>query len=115
MYPIHIGVKLFSSAAYLINRTPSRVLGFQTPHHKLQLLVSAPTLPNLEPQVFCCMAYVHIPNQSHGKLDPCDVQCVFVGYVDLKKGYRYYDPYTQKLYVTRDVTFHEDVTYFPGS
>ena len=80
-------------ATYLINRTPTRVLGFQTPHQKLQLLVSAPTLPNLEPRVFSYIAYVHIPNQSRGKLDP----------------------HTHKLYVTRDVTFHEDVSDFPCS
>ena len=73
---------------------------FQTPRQKPQLLVSAPTFPNLEPRVFCCIAYVHIPNQSRGKLDPCVVWCVFVWYVDLKKGYHCYDSHTQKLYVT---------------
>ena len=65
--------------------------------------------------MFDCIAYVHIPNQNHGKLDPCAVRCVFVGYVDLKKAYRCYDPHTQKLYVTQYVTFHENVSYFLGS
>lgn len=58
------------SATYLINHTPSRVLGFQTPHQKLQSLVSTPTLSNFEPRVFECVAHVHIPHQSCGKLDP---------------------------------------------
>ena len=65
--------------------------------------------------MFGYIAYVHIPNQYRGKLDPCVVRCVFVGNVDLKKAYRCYDPHTQKLYVTQDVTFHEDVSYFLGS
>ena len=30
------------SAAYLINRTPSRVIGFQTPQQKMQSLVLVP-------------------------------------------------------------------------
>ena len=37
------------SAAYLTNRTPSRVLGFKTPFQKLQELVPSLSLNNLEP------------------------------------------------------------------
>jgi transposase InsO family protein len=37
------------SAAYIINRTPSRVLDFQTPFQKLQSLLPVPHFPNLEP------------------------------------------------------------------
>ena len=47
------------SAAYLINRTPSSVLDFQTPLQKLQNLIPSPPLNNLEPRVFGCSAYVH--------------------------------------------------------
>lgn len=34
-----------------------------------------------------------------------------MGYADLKKGYRCYDPYTKKMHVTRDVTFHENTPF----
>ena len=49
------------SAAYLINRTPSRVIEFQNPQHQLHTLLSVPSMPNLEPRVFGCTVYVHIP------------------------------------------------------
>ena len=41
--------EVVKSAAYLINRTPSRVLEFKTPLQKLQELVLTPHLNNLEP------------------------------------------------------------------
>lgn len=53
-------------AAYLINRTPSQVIGFKTPYQLLQELVSALTSSKLEPRVFDCTAYIH---KVTGKLD----------------------------------------------
>ena len=93
------------SAAYLINRTPSQVIDFQTPQQKLQSLLSIPHLPNLEPRVFRCTVYVHIPKILRNKLDPCEKRCVFVGYSEFHKGYRCYDPQTRKLHVTLDAYF----------
>lgn len=46
--------------AYLINRTPSQVINFETPLKKLQELVATPTTPNLEPCVFGCTSCVMI-------------------------------------------------------
>jgi hypothetical protein len=100
------------SAVYLINRTLSRVIDFQTPQQRMQSLLSTPHLPNLEPRVFGCIAYVHIPKVLRTKLDPCATRCVFVGYSDLQKGYRCYDPHTQKLHVTLDVSFRETESFY---
>ena len=97
------------SAAYLINRTPSRVLDFQTPLQKLQKLIPSPPLNNLEPRIFGYSAYVH---QTLRKLDPRAIRCIFVGYADLQKGYRCYDSHVKKMYVTRDVQFHEKCIFF---
>ncbi|KAH9726803.1 hypothetical protein KPL70_008430 [Citrus sinensis] len=102
------------SAAYIINRTPSRVLDFQTPQQKMQSLLSIPHLPNLEPRIFGCIVYSHIPKSLRTKLDLCAKRCVFIGYSDLQKGYRCYDPHTQKLHVTLDVSFHELEPYYSG-
>ena len=93
------------SAAYLINRTPSRVIDFQTPQQKLQSLLSIPHLPNLEPRVFGCTIYIHIPKILRNKLNPYAKRCVFVGYSKFQKGYRCYDPQTRKLHVTLDASF----------
>ena len=100
------------STAYLINRTPSSVLNFQTPLQKLQNLIPSPPLNNLEPRVFGCSAYVHLTLK---KLDPRAIRCIFVSYADLQKGYRCYDPHVKKMYVTRDVQFHENIPFFSSS
>ena len=93
------------SAAYLINRIPSSAIEFQSPQQKMESLLSVPHLPNLEPRVFGCTVYVHIPKVLRSKLDPCAKRCVFVGYSEFQKGYRCYDPHHQKLHVTLDASF----------
>ncbi|PNX72348.1 pentatricopeptide repeat-containing protein mitochondrial-like, partial [Trifolium pratense] len=75
-------------------------------------LLSVPHLPNLEPRVFGCTVYVHIPKHQRNKLEPCAKRCVFVGYSDFQKGYRCYDPTTKKLHVTLDASFHESESYY---
>jgi hypothetical protein len=39
---------------------------------------------------------------------------VFIGYSKFQKGYRCYDPQTQKLHVTLDASFHETEPYYSG-
>lgn len=38
----------------------------------MQPLRSIPYLSNLEPRIFCCTFYAHIPKALRTKLDPCD-------------------------------------------
>lgn len=97
------------SAAYLLNRTPSKVLGFQTPLQKLRELTDISQTDGLEPRIFGCTAYVY---QNVGKLEPRSVKCMFLGYADTKEGYRCLDTVQNKVHVTRDVSFHETVPYF---
>ncbi|BBH05042.1 HXXXD-type acyl-transferase family protein [Prunus dulcis] len=53
------------------------------------------------------------PHQR-GKLDPCALRCVFVGYAATQKGYKCFHPPTQTMHVTADVTFHESEFYYSG-
>lgn len=76
-------------AAYLINRVPSSSLQFQTPFNVLHEAISAPTVPNLSPRVFGCVAFVHLHKPFRNKLEPRALRCVFVGYASHQKGYRY--------------------------
>jgi hypothetical protein len=100
------------SVVYIINRVPSQVIEFQTPYQKLQTLFETPHQPNLEPRIFGCTVYVHIPKFLRSKLDPCAQRCVFVGYSDFQKGYRCYCPHTHKLHVSVDVSFRETTPYY---
>ncbi|WJZ86050.1 hypothetical protein VitviT2T_005550 [Vitis vinifera] len=103
-----------TSAAYLINRVPSSSIDFQTPLQALTNLVVAPTVTNLPPRVFGCMAFVHLHKHQHQrtKLTSHALQCVFVGYALHKKGYQCYHPPTRRMFITMDVVFHEDSMYF---
>jgi len=61
------------------------------------------------------MAYVHIPTANRGKLDPRALKCVFIGYSSTQKGYRCYHPPLKKYFVSADVTFAENESYFRSS
>lgn len=42
-----------------------------------------------------CTAYIHIPQDERGKLDPKTKKCDLLGYGSVQKGYRVYDHLTQ--------------------
>ena len=67
---------------------------------------------NVAPLVFGCTAFVHIHNHNRGKLDHRALKCVFMGYSSTQKGYKCYHPPTRKIYVSVDVTFVENKSYF---
>ncbi|RVW48827.1 Retrovirus-related Pol polyprotein from transposon TNT 1-94 [Vitis vinifera] len=110
--PISYWGEAITSTAYLINRVPSSSINFQTPLQALTNAVVTPTVPNLPPRVFGCVAFVHLHKHQRTKLTSHALQCVFVGYALHKKGYRCYHPPTQQMYITMDVVFHEDSMYF---
>ena len=110
--PTNYWGEAITTAAYLINRVPSSSLQFQTPFDVLHHTVSAPTIPNMSPKVFGCVAFVYLQKGLRTKLEPQALRCVFVGYALHKKGYRCCHPPFRKLYVTLDVVFHENDMYY---
>ena len=101
------------TSAYVINRIPSKVLGCKSPLETLsQFYPNIRSSFNLAPRVFGCTSFVHIHNHNQGKLDPRALKCVFVGYSSTQKGYKCYHPHARKLYVSTNVTFDENKSYF---
>lgn len=92
-----------TTAAYLINRSPSRVLAEVTPYEKWT--GNKPNISNLK--IFGSKAMVHIPKQSRLKWDRKSRELIFVGYCNNTKGYRLYDPINKKIVISRDVIFIE--------
>ena len=76
------------TAAYLMNRMPSRVLRYKTP---IECLTGRTTYV-VPPKVFGCVCFVKDYRPSVGKLDPRAVKCVFVGYSGKQKGYKCWCP-----------------------
>jgi hypothetical protein len=48
-------------------------------------------------------------------LDPRSLKCVFVGYSPTQKGYKCYHPPSRKYFVSMDVTFFEQQSYFSSA
>jgi len=102
-----------ATAVYLINRMPSKILHFKTPLQTLSTHISLPSILMLPPKIFGCFVFVHLHKNQRTKLEPCAVKCLFLGYGLHKKGFRCYDPKTNRTYTTMDVTFLESEFFFP--
>ena len=101
------------TASYLINRLHSSVLDSKTPMEVLSSFYpDLSTSSNLTPRIFGCTSFVHIHSDGRGKLDPRALKCVFIGYSSTQKGYKCYHSPSHKFFVSRDVTFHEQESYF---
>ena len=64
-----------------------------------------PSVSNL--RVFGCVAYSHIPKDERTKLSPKARRCIFLGYGEVTRGYRLYDPSKVCVIHNRDVIFDE--------
>ena len=62
-------------------------------------------------RVFRCTAVVHV-HESQDRLKPTAVKCVFVGYSSTQKGYRCYHLRSKKFFVSADVTFNKNESFF---
>ncbi|KAG6418345.1 hypothetical protein SASPL_120548 [Salvia splendens] len=58
-------------------------------------------------RVFGSKAYAHVPDQMRSKLDDKSKPFIFIGYDSNTKGYKLYDPTSQKTMISRDVEFDE--------
>ena len=91
-----------TTAAFIRNRVVTSASG-ETPHERWYEKV--PDVSNFK--VFGCMAYALIHEGGRKKLDKKTVKLRFIGYDLRQKGYRLYNPETQKVVVRRDVAFNE--------
>jgi hypothetical protein len=93
------------TATYLINRLPSINLNYKS---ILEIFYKRKIIIDYL-RVFECVCYVH--NNKRDKLDYTSIKAIFLGY-STKKGYKCYDPINKKYYISRDITFQENETYF---
>ena len=92
--PFRFWSDAFTTACFLINRTPTRVLKMKTP---LELLFNE--LPDYTfLKVFGCACWPHLRPYNSCKLEFRSKKCVFLGYSALHKGYKCLHVPTNSLY-----------------
>ena len=101
--PHKFWAEALSTATYLRNRSPTKVIEGITPHEAWTKV--KPRVEHL--RVFGCDAYAHIPKDERQKLDSKMRKCIFLGYGKETKGYQLYDPNEGKVIFSRDVKFNE--------
>lgn len=106
--PIQLWGECVSTAAYLINRTPSPNLNNCSPYELLY--DQAPAYEMMK--VFGCLCYAATTPPQRTKFSPRASRCVFLGYPFGCKGYKLFDLDNKVFITSRDVTFREDVFPF---
>ncbi|KAJ9553858.1 hypothetical protein OSB04_017903 [Centaurea solstitialis] len=101
-----------ATTCFLINRMPSVILDGQSP---FSVLFPTKSLFPIDPKIFGSTCFVRDTRPNITKLDPKSLKCVFLGYSRLQKGYRCFSPTLNRYIVSQDVTFHENVPFFPMS
>ncbi|GKB15929.1 cysteine-rich receptor-like protein kinase 8 [Tanacetum coccineum] len=102
-FPIHLWGYSLLAATYLINRLPSPILNNKSPFETL--FNTPPDLTNLK--TIGCLAYASI--HTSNKFAPRAIPSIFLGYPQNQKGYLLLSQETNKVFVSRHVTFHEDI------
>lgn len=92
-----------STAVHVLNATGTSTVVGRTPYelwHRKKANID-------HLKSFGVDVYRHIPKQLRRKLDRKAVKCVFVGYGENVKGFRLWNPATNKVELSRDVIFDE--------
>nr|KYP33681.1 Retrovirus-related Pol polyprotein from transposon TNT 1-94 [Cajanus cajan] len=107
--PLHLWSYALQTAAYLINRMPTRRLHMKSP---LQVLFGC--VPNyIKLRIFGCLCFAWLTPYTPNKLVPKSKLCVFLGYSPTQSAYYCLDPQPSKIFTSRHVQFVEDI--FPYS
>lgn len=98
-----------ATANYLINHMPKPSLSNTSPYECLYTHRSDYT--HLRP--FGCLAYPWLRPHTQHKLQLRSTPCIFLGYHPSIKGYKCFEPISQKTYVSRHIRFIEEDFPYP--
>ena len=101
--PHRFWAEALSTATYLRNRSPTKVLESITPFEAWY--GRKPDVSDL--RIFGCSAYAHVAKVERRKLDKKTRKCILLGYGERQKGYRLYDIARGKVIYSRSVSFNE--------
>ncbi|KAK9684766.1 hypothetical protein RND81_10G230700 [Saponaria officinalis] len=101
--PVSFWGECVLTATYLINKMPTKLLGWISPFELL--MGEVPSYDNL--RVFGCLCFASMPITHRDKFGQKGRKCVFVGYPFGQKGYNVYDVDRKKIFVCCGVVFRE--------
>ena len=98
------------TAADIINHWPRSALGNGTPNYRWHGV----RRDAQELHAFGCVGHVRVDvvNRRDPKLGSRSRRCAHLGRADVSKGWRLYDPATQKIIHSRDVVFEDTVPFY---
>ena len=102
--PLSFWAEAVNTAVYLRNRSPMSSLKDSTLSEYWHN--EKPDVSHLK--VFGCNVFVHVPDPKRKKLDKKSISCIFVGYPEVNKGYKVYNPDTKKFLKSHDLVFLEN-------
>jgi hypothetical protein len=104
---MHLWAEASSTAVYVQNRSPHKILGNKTPEEVFTR--KKPKVGHL--RIFGCPMYIHVPKEKRTKLDPSGKKGTFIGYSETSKAYKIYFPGQRQIEISRYVTFDEDEAF----
>ena len=95
-----------TTAVFILNRSPTKSVDGMTPFESWH-----GRKPNVSfMRTFGCVVHVRETRPGLKKLDDRSRPMIFVGYQPGTKGYRAYDPVTNRVTITRDAVFDENAS-----
>jgi hypothetical protein len=85
------------------NRTPSAALHGDTPYH-----IWTGKKPDISHfRIFGCLAYVLVHKEKRKALQPHSKKCIFVGYPEGVKAWKFWDPVSKQIIISSHAAFDE--------
>ena len=94
-----------STACYILDRTPSRVIDGKTPME----MWTGEKVGLKDLRVFGCVCYSWIPKRHRSKMENKGLTCIFLGYGTDHKGHRIMDINSGRVMYSKDVVFDEEM------
>ncbi|KAK4402749.1 Retrovirus-related Pol polyprotein from transposon RE1 [Sesamum angolense] len=93
------------TATFLINRTPTKLLGWKSP---FEILYGTPPTYN-QLRVFGCLCFSASTTPHKSKFQKRAHKCILIGYAMHKKAYKLFDINLNQVIFSRDVIFYEHI------
>jgi len=93
-----------SCTTYIINRCPTKSFKNMIPEVAWSRRKHSVT----HMRVFGCVPYAHILDDLRKRSDNKGETCIFVGYIGESKAYRFYNPLTKRVIISKHMQFIEE-------